>query len=70
MDFDEVVFKRRSVRKFEEDPISEEVLLKVLEAGRWAPSAGNSQLWRFVVITDVDVKKRIALTCTESSRKI
>ena len=69
MDFDEVVFKRRSVRKFEEDPISEEVLFKVLEAGRWAPSAGNSQLWRFVVITDVDVKKRIALTCTESSRK-
>jgi len=32
VDFDEVVFKRRSVRKFEEDPISEEVLFKVLEA--------------------------------------
>jgi nitroreductase len=69
MDFDEVVVKRRSIRKFKEDPISEKVLLKVLEAGRWAPSASNSEPWRFVVITDVDVKKRIALICTEFSRK-
>lgn len=69
MDFDEAVIRRRSIRKFKEDPISEKALLKVLEAGRWAPSAGNSQPWRFVVITDVDVKKRIALVCTEFSRK-
>ena len=70
MEFKEVVAKRRSIRKFLKDDIPKQALLNVLEAGRWAPSAGNSQLWRFVVITDVDVKKRIALTCTESSRKI
>lgn len=69
MDFDEVVVKRRSVRKFEEESVPEKVLGKVLEAGRWAPSAGNSQPWRFVVVTDAGVKERIAEVCTESSRK-
>jgi nitroreductase len=69
MDFDEVVVKRRSIRKFKEDSVSESVLLRLLEAGRWAPSAGNSQPWRFVVITDVDVKKRIASVCTEFSKR-
>jgi len=57
VDFDEVVLKRRSIRKFREDPVSERVLLKILEAGRWAPSAGNCQPWRFIVVTDVEVKK-------------
>jgi len=69
MDFDEVVIKRRSIRKFKEDPVPEKVLLKVLEAGCWAPSAGNSQPWRFIVVTDVDVKQKIARVCTEFSRK-
>jgi nicotinate-nucleotide--dimethylbenzimidazole phosphoribosyltransferase len=69
MDFDEVVAKRRSIRKFKEDPVPEKILHKVLEAGRWAPSAGNSQPWRFIVITDFEVKKRIAAMSTEFSRR-
>jgi nitroreductase len=69
MDFYEVVAKRRSVRKFMEKPIPEEVLIKVLEAGRWAPSAGNSQPWHFIIITDANVKGKIAKICTEFSRK-
>jgi len=69
MDFDEVVVKRRSIRKFSEERVPEKVLNKVLDAGRWAPSAGNSQPWRFIVVTDVDVKKRIAEIFTEFSRK-
>jgi len=69
MDFDEVVVKRRSIRKFKEEPVPEKVLKKVLDAGRWAPSAGNSQPWRFVVVTDADVKKGIAKICTEFSKK-
>jgi nitroreductase len=64
-----VVVKRRSIRKFKEKPVAKDVLMKVLEAGRWAPSAGNCQPWHFVVVTDADVKKRIAGVCTESSRK-
>ncbi|MBX5321421.1 MAG: nitroreductase family protein [Candidatus Bathyarchaeota archaeon] len=69
MDFYEVVFKRRSIRKFKETPVIEEVLFRVLEAGRWAPSAGNTQPWHFIIVTDVEVKKRIAHVCTEYSRK-
>lgn len=69
MDFDEVVVRRRSIRQFKEAPVPEKVLFKVLEAGRWAPSAGNCQPWRFIVVTDVDVKKKVAMVCTESSRK-
>jgi len=69
MDFDKVVVRRRSIRKFKEDPVSEKVISKILEAGRWAPSAGNSQPWHFVVLTDVDVKKEIGSVCTESSKK-
>lgn len=69
MDFYEVVFKRRSIRKFKEKPVPKKALKNVLEAGRWAPSAGNTQPWRFIVVTDADVKKKIAEMCTEFSRK-
>lgn len=69
MDFGEVVVKRRSTRKFKEVRVPENVLSRVLEAGRWAPSAGNCQPWRFIVVTDVNVKKRIAEIFTEFSRK-
>jgi len=44
MDFSEVIVKRRSVRKFREDAVPADVLNRVLDAARWAPSAGNCQL--------------------------
>jgi nitroreductase len=69
MDFGEVIAKRRSIRKFEEDPVPDETLNRVLEAGRWAPSAGNTQPWHFIVVTDPGVKQRIAAVCTVSSKK-
>jgi nitroreductase len=69
MEFHEVVVSRRSIRKFKGDPVSDAVVGKILEAGRWAPSAGNTQPWRFVVVTSADVKRKIADLCTESSKK-
>lgn len=69
MDLGEVIVKRRSVRKFRNDPVPKEVLDRILEAGRWAPSASNSQPWRFIVVTDVNVKERISETCTRFSKK-
>jgi nitroreductase len=69
MDFSDVVVKRRSVRKFRDDSVPVEVIARVLEAGRWAPSAGNSQPWRFIVVKNVDVKGRIAEVCTRFSRR-
>lgn len=69
MDFIQVIVNRRSIRKFKEESVPEEALNTVLDAGRWAPSASNTQPWRFIVVTDASVKKRIADTCTEFSRK-
>ena len=43
---------RRNVRQFTEQPVPEEALDRILEAGRRAPSAGNWQPWNFVVVTD------------------
>jgi len=49
--------------------VSEEVLNRILEVARWAPSAGNTQPWRFIIITKADIKRKIAEVCTEYSRK-
>ena len=51
---------RRSIRKYQPDPVSEELLEQVLEAGRWAPSASHRQPWAFVVVCDPEVRRRIA----------
>jgi len=48
----EAIVKRRSIRRFKPDPISNEALMKILEAGRLAPSAGNRQPWHFIVVMD------------------
>jgi nitroreductase len=56
----EVILSRRSVRRYEKTPIPKDVLLKILEAGRQAPSAANRQPWRFIVLTDDDVKKALS----------
>ena len=50
MEFFEVVKKRRSVHHFTAEDIADEDLDYVLEVSRWAPSAGNSQPWRFIIV--------------------
>lgn len=49
---EQAVFERRSVRNFLDKPVPESFIRRVLEAGRFAPSAGNCQPWKFIVITD------------------
>ncbi len=46
------VLNRRSVRNFKDKPVPEALIRRVLEAGRFAPSAGNCQPWKFIVVTD------------------
>lgn len=69
MDFKEVVVKRRSIRKFKREPVPENTITAILESGRWAPSAGNCQPWRFIVVTDVEIKRKIGESCTRFSRQ-
>lgn len=56
----DVIRERRSVRVYKSDPIPEESILRVLEAARLAPSGKNLQPWKFVVVQDVKLKKRLA----------
>jgi len=52
MDALEVLFTRRSIRKYTDEPVTEENLKTILEAGMNAPSANNRQPWHFVVVDD------------------
>jgi len=61
MDFMDIVKKRRAIRKYKKTPIPEEDLEYVLEAARLAPSWGNRQCWRYIVVTDEALKKKITL---------
>jgi len=64
MDMLEVIKTRRSIRRYTGDVVSDEDINKVLEAGRWAPSADNSQPWTFVVLRSREVKEKLAGTLT------
>lgn len=59
MELMDVIRGRRSVRKFQDRPIPDDVLEQVLEAGRLAPSGHNCQRWRFGVVTRDDLKARL-----------
>lgn len=59
MEFQEVVFGRRSVRNFLDRPIDKEKLNQLIEAAIHAPSASNKQAWKFIVIDDENIKKTI-----------
>lgn len=58
--------ERRSRRKWLQRPIPDELVTAILEAGRWAPSAGNFQPWHFVVATDDDARRRITRVAEQS----
>jgi nitroreductase len=60
---DEAIKRRRSTRSFKREPVSEEMILQMPEAARLAPSASNSQPWRFVVVTDAEEKKKLRQLC-------
>jgi len=60
MDVYEAITTRKSVRAFKERDVPEEVITRLLDAARKAPSASNSQEWRFVVIRDPETREKIS----------
>ncbi len=58
-----LIMNRRSVRNFKRDPVPEPLIRRVLEAGRFAPSAGNHQPWKFTVVTDPDFVDELEEAC-------
>lgn len=61
MDITVIIKGRRSIRKFKDEKIPKEYLIKVLEAGIWAPSGSNIQPWEFILITNNDTIRKIKL---------
>jgi nitroreductase len=60
MDTIKTIRNRRSIRKYKPDAVDDKKLNKILQAGRWAPSASNKQPWYFIVIRDTTMREKLA----------
>ncbi|GAB4332833.1 MAG: nitroreductase [Desulfobulbaceae bacterium] len=62
----DAIRRRRSVREFTDEPVTRDDLLAICEAGIWAPSGLNNQPWRFILVRDEEVGKKLARFTTYS----
>ncbi len=60
MDLFDAIQNRKSIRRFKQTPVPDDDIRKILDAGRWAPSANNTQPWSFIVIRDKAVLRNMA----------
>ncbi len=67
MKFDQILRRRRSTRSFDSRPVNEKDIISIVEAARLAPSACNSQTWRFVTVTRREIIRKI---CHEAMRPV
>jgi nitroreductase len=67
MDLLDAIKGRRSIRKYKSDPVPEEVLQKVMEAVRWAPSWANTQCWEVIVVRDPKAKSELITAISETN---
>lgn len=61
MDVKEAIRKRRSIRRFKPDPVPDDLIAQILESARLAPSGSNTQPWRFIVVKDAEVRKKLQM---------
>ncbi len=55
----EIIKSRRSVRRYTDEPVTDEIIDKILEAARWAPTGENHQPWRLIVIRDPERRAKL-----------
>ena len=67
MDVEAAIKKRRSIRKFLSIPVEKEKVMKIIEAGSYAPCAGNIENWRFVIVKNKAKIEKIANACIEQT---
>ena len=65
MELKDTVLKRRMVRNFADTPVSPEIIERIVDLTRHAPSAGFTQGQSFIIVTQPDMRKAIANTCEE-----
>ena len=56
MELMNAIKERRSIRKFKKDAIDDKIMEKIVEAGIWAPSAGNLQSWEVIMVKNPEIK--------------
>ncbi len=66
----EAIRKRRSVRSYENKPIPRDIVNTIIEAGNQAPSAMNSQPWRFVIVEDKELKGKLLQAALPKAKNI
>jgi nitroreductase len=66
MHFDELVMRRRTVRRFRDEPVDRTVLERIAQLAQRTPSAGFSQGQRLVIVTEPEQRRRVAATCGET----
>lgn len=69
METADAILARRSVRAFSDQPVSRELLSSLVEAAAWAPTASNVQAWRFCVVDDADLVRKLDLVSPGLSGK-
>ena len=67
MEVFQAIKTRRTVRDYKSDPIPQELVRKILQAGRWAPSSSNTQKWYFIVIQDRETLATLGKIATQGS---
>jgi nitroreductase len=65
MDLFDAIKGRKSIRRFKRTPVPDEDIKKILDAGRWAPSANNTQPWSFIVVKDRELLTNMAAAVRE-----
>jgi len=65
MDTSTTIKDRRSIQQYKKQIPEREKITKIIQAATWAPSAGNEQPWKFIIVTDETKRKKIAALCEQ-----
>lgn len=65
-----IIYRRRSVRLFKNKPVSKDLILRLTEAARFAPSAGNGQPCKFLVVTNKEINRKVDQKCARILKMI
>ena len=66
----EAMYTARALRRLKPDPVSEELITKVLDAAVRAPSGGNAQNWIFIVVRDEEQRRRLGAVYRKASDEV
>jgi nitroreductase len=65
----EIIHSLRAMRRLKPDPVPDELIRQILLAGQAAASGGNTQRWRFLVLKDPEIKKKVQVYYKKALRR-